>query len=228
METQDYIYFLHDRTTGTVKIGTSTQPEQRMQTLQWQSPLDLVPLRVVPVSQGYAAEHALHVKFAHLRVRGEWFRADSDLLEFALRGDLSTLAAPAPTAAAKLAEGHRLTLGDLSNQTAVSARTLRFYIAEGVLHPPWSGGRTAHYDQTHLERIREIQRLKDSGLSLQEMIQQPREPLPVTPGVLYEEFRVSDDVRVHIRVDVRGHRRNQLLRAIGTLERRLGEEPTEG
>jgi len=228
MDVQDYIYFLHDRTTGTVKIGTSTQPEQRLKNLQATIPLDLAPLRIVPVTDGYMVEHALHVKFAPLRVRGEWFRAEADLLDFAFRGDLSTLSPPAVTVAAKMAAGPRLTLEDLSNRTGLSARTLRFYISQGVLHPPWSGGRTAHYDQTHLDRILEVERLKGSGLSLHEIVQQPRDPMPGTTGRLYEEFRLTDDVRVNIRVDVAPHRRNQLLKALGAFERHLGEEPKEG
>ena len=229
MSTQDYIYFLHDRTTGTVKIGTSTQPEQRLKTLQATIPLDLVPLRVVPVADGYHAEHMLHVKFAPLRVRGEWFRAEAELLEYALHGDLSLLGRPAPSAVQPLsAAGSRYSLEDVAQATGVTARTLRYYIAQKVLHPPWSMGRSAHYDQAHIDRVQEVVRLQKAGLSLQDLVIPPLQPTTTVKGVACEVFPLTEDVQVMVSGNLPAWRRHQLMKALGVLERNLGEDPTEG
>lgn len=50
---------------------------------------------------------------------------------------------------------------------AVNARTVRFWITEGLVPPP-SGGRGAHarYGTRHAARIAEVRRLQNLGLSL--------------------------------------------------------------
>ncbi len=44
--------------------------------------------------------------------------------------------------------------------------TIRFYQGRGLLPSPERRGRTAIYDDSHLERLRQIRRLANSGLSL--------------------------------------------------------------
>lgn len=66
------IYFILDTTAGLVKIGYSNKPHRRMTMLQTGS---ASPLEMLAIMEGEAtAEAALHVKFKHRRVRGEWFR----------------------------------------------------------------------------------------------------------------------------------------------------------
>jgi hypothetical protein len=65
-----FTYLMVDRNTGYHKIGKSINPQKRERTLQSEKPvIDLL---------GYCAgwivsENELHDKYAHLRVRGEWF-----------------------------------------------------------------------------------------------------------------------------------------------------------
>lgn len=222
----DYIYFLHDRTTNTVKIGTSTDPEQRMKVLQASTPLDLVPLRVVPVEFGYATEHALHVQFASLRVRGEWFRATPELLDFALHGELPSVV-QAPMAAEPVGvPGTALSITALETLSGVSARTIRFYIAEKVLHPPVTRGRTAYYDENHLKRLAEIQRLRQAGLALRDIQQQPVMSQVVARPHELVEYHLSGDVRVQISGRLAPWRKKIVLQALGSLERDLGDIDT--
>ncbi len=60
----------------------------------------------------------------------------------------------------------RYTIADLQRETAVSPRTIRFYIAEGLLPPAYGRGPSATYDVGHLLRLRYIQALKDERLAL--------------------------------------------------------------
>ncbi|MBA2277354.1 MAG: MerR family transcriptional regulator [Chloroflexia bacterium] len=60
----------------------------------------------------------------------------------------------------------RYTIADLERETGVSARTIRFYITEGLLPPAYGRGPSATYDTAHLLRLRYIQFLKDERLSL--------------------------------------------------------------
>ncbi|HVL23737.1 MAG TPA: helix-turn-helix domain-containing protein [Thermomicrobiales bacterium] len=63
----------------------------------------------------------------------------------------------------------RYTLSDLERETGVNARTIRYYIAEGLLQPAYGRGPSATYDADHLLRLRVIQRLKDDRLSLRDI-----------------------------------------------------------
>src|SRR5829696_2378670 len=62
-----------------------------------------------------------------------------------------------------------LTLGELTAAADVSVRTVRYYIAEGLLPPPESSGPGSAYNQGHLDRLRLIQRLKEAYLPLKEI-----------------------------------------------------------
>lgn len=66
-----HVYVIGIRGRSVVKLGTTTQPHQRLQALQIGSPEPLEVLWSCPGDR--ASETALHQHFAHLRVRGEWF-----------------------------------------------------------------------------------------------------------------------------------------------------------
>lgn len=60
-------------------------------------------------------------------------------------------------------------LDDLTSLADVTVRTVRYYIAEGLLPPPLGAGRNASYTQEHLDRLRLITRLKEEYLPLKEI-----------------------------------------------------------
>lgn len=58
------------------------------------------------------------------------------------------------------------TIDELSAETGVSSRTIRFYQSKKALPPPERRGRQAVYDDTHVERLKLIGRLQDQGLTI--------------------------------------------------------------
>jgi len=63
----------------------------------------------------------------------------------------------------------RYTMPDLERESGVPARTIRYYIAQGLLQPAYGRGPAATYDSDHLLRLRYIQLLKDDRLSLSDI-----------------------------------------------------------
>ena len=63
----------------------------------------------------------------------------------------------------------RLTLAELTKAADVSVRTVRYYIAEGLLPPAEGSGPGSAYNAGHLHRLRLIQRLKQAYLPLKEI-----------------------------------------------------------
>lgn len=64
---------------GLVKIGCADNAVRRLGTLQVGSPTELVLRGVFHTDDAPQFEADLHARFAHLRVRGEWFRLHPDM-----------------------------------------------------------------------------------------------------------------------------------------------------
>jgi DNA-binding transcriptional MerR regulator len=63
----------------------------------------------------------------------------------------------------------RLSLQELTDAAGVSVRTVRYYIAEGLLPAPMGSGPASFYTPNHLRRLRLIGRLKEAYLPLKEI-----------------------------------------------------------
>lgn len=63
----------------------------------------------------------------------------------------------------------RYGIAELAEAADVSVRTVRYYIAEGLLPPPVTAGARSYYTAEHLARLRLIGRLKDAFLPLREI-----------------------------------------------------------
>jgi DNA-binding transcriptional MerR regulator len=63
----------------------------------------------------------------------------------------------------------RYTLADLERETNVNARTIRYYITEGLLQPAYGRGPSSTYDSDHLLRLRLIQQYKEERLTLKDI-----------------------------------------------------------
>ena len=64
------------------------------------------------------------------------------------------------------------TLQDLTSELGVTARTIRYYISEGLLPPPVAAGPQSYYTDVHLDRLRLIAKLKEAYLPLREIRRQ--------------------------------------------------------
>lgn len=73
-------------------------------------------------------------------------------------------------------------IDELSTLAGVTARTVRYYIAEGLLERPVGEKRGAYYLQQHLEQLLLIRRWSDAGLSLERIREllagAPEDPAP--------------------------------------------------
>lgn len=90
LATTEYIYFIHSEESNAVKIGRAKDVDQRLKSLQTAHPHRLKVIKTFKVKGGKAAqelENILHQKFDDIRLSGEWFKAEQELLNFELQGD---------------------------------------------------------------------------------------------------------------------------------------------
>lgn len=75
------VYFIQDGSTSLIKIGSSDAVVRRKREMECANPSPLTILAEI-VGQGTMLERLIHIKFAKMRIRGEWFKADPALLRF--------------------------------------------------------------------------------------------------------------------------------------------------
>src|SRR5580700_1377077 len=93
------------------------------------------------------------------------------------------------------------TLAELSEQSGIPARTIRFYIARGLLDGPVKAGRGAVYTAAHLARLEKIKGLQTDGRMLSEIVHiLSAGPLPetATPPSAWWRHAIHDDVMVFV------------------------------
>lgn len=64
----------------------------------------------------------------------------------------------------------KFTIDELSSLTGYSRRTIRYYIQIGLLEPPAGRGRGGFYNDSHLNKLKQIKVLNERGMSLSAII----------------------------------------------------------
>jgi DNA-binding transcriptional MerR regulator len=121
------------------------------------------------------------------------------------------------------------TLAELSEASGIPARTIRFYIARGLLDGPVKAGRGAAYTEQHLARLEKIKELQAAGRMLAEIAHDLTDgsPAPMAaPPTAWWQHVIQDDVMVWVRSDVSPWRMKQIRAAVDELAARL-REPEE-
>ncbi len=107
-----------------------------------------------------------------------------------------------------------LTLAELSDVTGVPARTIRFYIARGILPAPAKAGRGASYTPEHVERIEHIRRLQAEGRTLSEIGALQDAPAGLPEPSAWWQHAICEDVSVLVKGDVSPWRMRHIRAAI--------------
>jgi len=110
-----------------------------------------------------------------------------------------------------------LTIQELTETTGVTRRTLRYYIAMGVLMAPRGVGKGARYTEEHVDRVGLIRQMQLEGQTLDQI------KLLLESGSVEEQtdpwvhLSCPDDMRVLIRMDLPAERSKQLKEAVAAM-----------
>ncbi len=118
-----------------------------------------------------------------------------------------------------------MTLAELSEESGIPARTIRFYIARGLLEGPVKAGRGATYTASHLARVEKIKNLQSEGRMLSEIAHTltagPSEA--AAPPSAWWQHAIQDDVMIFVRGDVSPWRMKQIRAAIDVMASQLSQ-----
>lgn len=126
----------------------------------------------------------------------------------------------------------RFSIDELSMLAGVTPRTVRYYIAEGLVDRPIGEKRGAHYVRRHLEQLLLIRRWTDAGLSLERVREllsgAPEDPAPrrAAPGSIevWSRVTVADGLEIHVepgRADLTPDQMRSLVRGVAALYRQV-------
>jgi DNA-binding transcriptional MerR regulator len=103
------------------------------------------------------------------------------------------------------------TLDILCSLADLSRRTIRYYIQIGLIEGPQGAGRGAYYTQIHLEKLIEIRKWQNAGLSLeriQELLKSdPEETIPLRKkGTLevWSHLLIDQGIELHLEPSLSG------------------------
>jgi DNA-binding transcriptional MerR regulator len=120
-----------------------------------------------------------------------------------------------------------MTLAEIAEASGLAARTIRFYIARGLLEGPVKGGRGAAYSAEHVARLERIKRLQSAGHALSEIARILSGPAggrsERVPATAWWQHAIADDVIVWVKAGASPWRTKQLHRAVDEFARRIGQ-----
>lgn len=104
-----------------VKIGTTDNMTNRIQSLQSSSPYKLEVLKIMDAPDEY--EKQLHKEFAHLHIRGEWFLYEQPIQNFIKSIPIKNV------------KDKFITISQAAEELGVSINTLRQWDKDNLLVP---------------------------------------------------------------------------------------------
>lgn len=133
----------------------------------------------------------------------------------------------------------RYSIDELSALAGVTARTVRYYIAQGLIDRPAGEKRGAHYLRQHLEQLLLVRRWTDAGLSLdriRELIagapeDPPRRAAPPGTVEVWSRVTLADGLEVQIepgRARLSPEQVRALVRGMTALYRQVRVHPGDG
>lgn len=82
LRNKGWIYFVQAGAGGPIKIGWTVDPQKRLEQLQTGSHIRLFILGAIEGST--AGESTLHKRWSEYRIRGEWFEAAPEIIDFVM------------------------------------------------------------------------------------------------------------------------------------------------
>ncbi len=124
-----------------------------------------------------------------------------------------------------------MTLAEIAEASGLPARTIRFYIARGLLNEPATRGRSASYTAEHLEGLERIKALQAAGHTLSDIARllsgPSQDKTAAAPPTAWWQHAIADDVVVWVKAGASPWRTKQLRAAVDDFARRVQAEKNE-
>jgi DNA-binding transcriptional MerR regulator len=123
-----------------------------------------------------------------------------------------------------------MTLAEVAEASGLPARTIRFYIARGLLNGPVKGGRSAAYTAEHLAGLDLIKRLQSEGRTLADIARTLAGfgESAAVPATAWWQHTIAEDIIVWVRAGAAPWRVKQVRAALDEFARHVATANNEG
>lgn len=111
----------------------------------------------------------------------------------------------------------RITIQELCSITGYSRRTIRYYIQIGLLDPPAGRGRGGFYNDSHVNKLKQIKALNEKGMSLAAIINYFKSgsiPEESYGRDIWIKYAISDGVEFSVRKDIDEERKKKIFEIV--------------
>ncbi|TAN41960.1 MAG: MerR family transcriptional regulator [Nitrospirae bacterium] len=116
------------------------------------------------------------------------------------------------------------TIEEICSLTGMTRRNIRYYVQIGLIDPPAGRGRGGFYNDSHLDKLRQIKSLQSKGMNLASITEYLKHGSADTDKVslreVWSKYEIAPGIEISIRGDIEDiHRRKvsqiiQVARAI--------------
>jgi DNA-binding transcriptional MerR regulator len=120
-----------------------------------------------------------------------------------------------------------MTLAEVAEASGFPARTIRFYIARGLLNGPVKAGRGAAYTVEHVARLERIRSLQSDGRTLSEIariLNGSSGENAMSAATPWWQHAIADDVVVWVKAGASPWRMKQLRAAVEEFARQVQQD----
>ncbi len=124
----------------------------------------------------------------------------------------------------------KFSLAELAEQADVPARTVRFYIAKGLLPGPVRAGREALYGEVHLQLLNRIKALQAKGMTLAEVsfaLSPDPDHREMAEPTAWLDYQLAEDVVVRVRSGIAPWRHKMIRNVLAEAAAKLQDEGKE-
>ena len=128
-----------------------------------------------------------------------------------------------------MAVNESMTLAEVAEASGLPARTIRFYIARGLLSGPVKGGRSAAYTAEHLAGLDRIKKLQSEGRTLADIARTLAGfgESAAAPATAWWQHTIADDIIVWVRAGAAPWRTKQIRAALDEFACQVGTANNE-
>ena len=98
-------------------------------------------------------------------------------------------------------EAKKYTIEELCDLTGFPRRTIRYYVQSGIIAAPAGRGRGGFYNDSHVDKLRQIRAFQEQGLTLQtiqsRLVEDKSSEITSRQGV-WVRYDVAPGVEIHI------------------------------
>ncbi|MES0337915.1 MAG: helix-turn-helix domain-containing protein [Candidatus Magnetobacterium sp. LHC-1] len=103
---------------------------------------------------------------------------------------------------------------EVSEITGFSLRTIRYYVSSGIISPPEGRGRGGFYNDSHIDKLRQIKGMQENGMRLKDIINLDRSsevPKAETTRQVWFKYEIVPGLEIHVRKDIEENERQKIF-----------------